>query len=105
MTEAGLTNYKGSCSFHQWEQLRTVLLPDYQIKIFSKELFKDLIFRGHLCFMQPVGSEQIEEEDVFETNYEGVNNGNMSGLPWVHVFSFQHQCAGGRMRHKVGKEE
>uniref|UniRef100_A0A915K7U4 Uncharacterized protein n=1 Tax=Romanomermis culicivorax TaxID=13658 RepID=A0A915K7U4_ROMCU len=32
--------------------------------------------RGHLCFMQPIGSKQIEEEDVFETNNESVNDAN-----------------------------
>uniref|UniRef100_A0A915L3J7 Uncharacterized protein n=1 Tax=Romanomermis culicivorax TaxID=13658 RepID=A0A915L3J7_ROMCU len=30
---------------------------------------------GHLCFMQPVGIQQIEE-DVFETTDEGVNDDN-----------------------------
>uniref|UniRef100_A0A915IY14 Uncharacterized protein n=1 Tax=Romanomermis culicivorax TaxID=13658 RepID=A0A915IY14_ROMCU len=77
MTQAGLASHEGSCSFYQWEKLQTVLLPNYQIKISSSEQFKDLIFRGHLCFMQPVGSEEIEEEeDVFETNEEGVNDAN-----------------------------
>uniref|UniRef100_A0A915K1U8 Uncharacterized protein n=1 Tax=Romanomermis culicivorax TaxID=13658 RepID=A0A915K1U8_ROMCU len=66
MTLTGLTNYQGSCGFHQWEKLQTVLLPNYQIKIFSKEQFKDLIFRGHLCFMQPVGNEQVEEDTMQE---------------------------------------
>uniref|UniRef100_A0A915IY46 Uncharacterized protein n=1 Tax=Romanomermis culicivorax TaxID=13658 RepID=A0A915IY46_ROMCU len=27
-------------------------------------------YRTHLCLMQPVGNEQLEEEDVFETNDE-----------------------------------
>uniref|UniRef100_A0A915HWJ0 Uncharacterized protein n=1 Tax=Romanomermis culicivorax TaxID=13658 RepID=A0A915HWJ0_ROMCU len=30
----------------------------------------------HLCVMQHVGSEQVEEEDVFETGDEGVNDDN-----------------------------
>uniref|UniRef100_A0A915HKD1 Uncharacterized protein n=1 Tax=Romanomermis culicivorax TaxID=13658 RepID=A0A915HKD1_ROMCU len=45
MAKAALANHQRSCGFHQWEKLQAVLLPDYQIKIFSKERFKDLIFR------------------------------------------------------------
>uniref|UniRef100_A0A915JX88 Uncharacterized protein n=1 Tax=Romanomermis culicivorax TaxID=13658 RepID=A0A915JX88_ROMCU len=34
-------------------------------------------YKRHLCFMQSVGSKQIEEEGVFETNDdEGINNDN-----------------------------
>uniref|UniRef100_A0A915JU04 Uncharacterized protein n=1 Tax=Romanomermis culicivorax TaxID=13658 RepID=A0A915JU04_ROMCU len=66
MTQAGLANHQVSCGFHQWEKQQAVLLPYYQIKIFSKEGYKDLIFSGYSCFMQPVDNEQLEEEeDVF----------------------------------------
>uniref|UniRef100_A0A915K1C8 Uncharacterized protein n=1 Tax=Romanomermis culicivorax TaxID=13658 RepID=A0A915K1C8_ROMCU len=66
MVQAGLVNHQRSCGFHQWEKLQAVLLPHYEIKIFSKEGFKDLTFKGHLCFMQPVGNEQIEEDTMQE---------------------------------------
>uniref|UniRef100_A0A915JD30 Uncharacterized protein n=1 Tax=Romanomermis culicivorax TaxID=13658 RepID=A0A915JD30_ROMCU len=29
---------------------------------------------------------------------------NLSGLPWVHVFSFRRRCAGGRTQRKVAKK-
>uniref|UniRef100_A0A915KHF6 Uncharacterized protein n=1 Tax=Romanomermis culicivorax TaxID=13658 RepID=A0A915KHF6_ROMCU len=67
MAIAGLANHQRPCGFYQWEKLQAVLLPNYQIKIFSKEQLEDLIFKGHLCFMQPVGNKQIEEEDKRST--------------------------------------
>uniref|UniRef100_A0A915KAR5 DNA-directed DNA polymerase n=1 Tax=Romanomermis culicivorax TaxID=13658 RepID=A0A915KAR5_ROMCU len=66
MTQAFLDNHQGSCRFITRKKLQAVLLPDYQIKIFSKEWFKDLIFRGHLCFIQPVSNKQIEEDTMQE---------------------------------------
>uniref|UniRef100_A0A915KBF4 DNA-directed DNA polymerase n=1 Tax=Romanomermis culicivorax TaxID=13658 RepID=A0A915KBF4_ROMCU len=84
MIQAGLANYQGSCGFYHWEKLQTVLLPNYQIKIFSKEQFKDLIFRRHLCFMQSVGNEEVEEEDVFETNDEAFFGGHTNAIKLYH---------------------
>uniref|UniRef100_A0A915KFT0 Uncharacterized protein n=1 Tax=Romanomermis culicivorax TaxID=13658 RepID=A0A915KFT0_ROMCU len=71
MTQAGLANHQGPCSFHQWGKLQTVLLPDYQIKIFSKERFKDLIFRGSMVnhfnhFKAKVSKERKKKEEVFK---------------------------------------
>uniref|UniRef100_A0A915L9L8 Bardet-Biedl syndrome 1 N-terminal domain-containing protein n=1 Tax=Romanomermis culicivorax TaxID=13658 RepID=A0A915L9L8_ROMCU len=40
--------------------------------IHKKDLHTVYKWERHLCFMQPVGSKQVEEEDVFETNDEGL---------------------------------
>uniref|UniRef100_A0A915IR96 Uncharacterized protein n=1 Tax=Romanomermis culicivorax TaxID=13658 RepID=A0A915IR96_ROMCU len=46
------------------------------VKKQGKAINSQKMKKRHLCFMQPVGSEQVEEEDVFEMNEEGVNNDN-----------------------------
>uniref|UniRef100_A0A915KIS9 Uncharacterized protein n=1 Tax=Romanomermis culicivorax TaxID=13658 RepID=A0A915KIS9_ROMCU len=62
MTLAGLANPQGSCRFHRWEKLQAVLLPNYQIKIFSKEWFKDLIFRDIYVSCNMLAAKKLKKK-------------------------------------------
>uniref|UniRef100_A0A915KAI4 Uncharacterized protein n=1 Tax=Romanomermis culicivorax TaxID=13658 RepID=A0A915KAI4_ROMCU len=63
-----LWNIFPQCARAQWTEANQQLI--------ANETVTPRDGSGHLCFMQPVGNEQIKEEDVFETNDKGVNDDN-----------------------------
>uniref|UniRef100_A0A915IP31 Uncharacterized protein n=1 Tax=Romanomermis culicivorax TaxID=13658 RepID=A0A915IP31_ROMCU len=61
MKDAGLEVHRGPCSFNIWVKFQAIL-PNYQIKVFSKEWLKDLPYKDHQCYMQP--NKEEEDEDI-----------------------------------------
>jgi hypothetical protein len=48
MEEAGLGDHQGPCGLDDLKLLQNVLEPDYQVKVFSKELCGGLYFKGEV---------------------------------------------------------
>jgi len=46
MTQSGLDGWKDLCGLDQVAKIQAFLEPHYQIKIFSKDAFNDLIYKG-----------------------------------------------------------
>jgi len=46
MTQSGLGDWKDLCGLDQVAKIQAFLEPNYQIKIFSKDAFNDLIYKG-----------------------------------------------------------
>uniref|UniRef100_A0A915INS4 Uncharacterized protein n=1 Tax=Romanomermis culicivorax TaxID=13658 RepID=A0A915INS4_ROMCU len=61
MEQAGLADHHGPCGYDQWPKSQAIL-PTYQIKIFSKEWFKDLLYKDHMCFMQKDHNKQTNDQ-------------------------------------------
>uniref|UniRef100_A0A915IAW3 Uncharacterized protein n=1 Tax=Romanomermis culicivorax TaxID=13658 RepID=A0A915IAW3_ROMCU len=59
MTEAGLANHQGPCGFKEWPKFQAIM-SGYQIKVFSKERYKDLLYKGKfftfciIVLLQPI---------------------------------------------------
>jgi len=50
MTQSGLGDWKDLCGLDQVAKIQTFLEPHYQIKIFSKDAFNDLIYKGMFIY-------------------------------------------------------
>jgi len=46
MVQAGLGSFTGMCGMNEIVKIQTFLEPEYQIKIFSKDAFNDIIYQG-----------------------------------------------------------